>query len=194
MKRWSESGLVMKVALRGEFGLNDGPNLIPRGATDGSLPCARGMDRVVGVAGGGDRGEVALAVAGGDAGDVVRRWAANRDDVAAGREVAGRLSRPRPLPADRRSPIAGDRTTAARTGAVAGAEARVARAAGPRRFAHQALRPEGRRGRHPSRSDARSDGKRVLLRTHLGHAGGERASRPLGSDRPADLVVAAVLF
>ena len=43
--------------------------------------------------------------------------------------------------------------------------------AGHRRHAEQALRPEGRRGRHPPQPDARTGGAEVRLRPRLGDVG-----------------------
>ena len=61
------------------------------------------------------------------------------------------------------------------------APARAA-AAGHRRLAHQTLRAEGRRGRHPSQSHARPGRPEVSVRTHLGHAVAGAAASAVGRD------------
>ena len=52
--------------------------------------------------------------------------------------------------------------------------------AGHRRLAHQAVRAQGRRGRHPSQSHARPGRPEVSVRTHLGHAVAGPAASAVG--------------
>ncbi len=120
-----------------------------------------------------------LAAAGVAVGDALRRRSAHGDHLAAGRGRERRLPGLLLLPGRRRTQerIGGDAAVGA--GAVRVVPARAA-VAGDRRFAHEALRPEGRRRGRSSQSDARSGRSAVSLWARLGHDFAGPAASALG--------------
>ena len=115
--------------------------------------------------GGGTAWSQSLAVAAAVAGHPVCQRTAHRDHLAPGRGDSRRLRRLLLLPA-----ALGRKTKSVATRLLSCCCCGCcrSRAVGDRRHADQALRAEGRRGRHPSQSHARSGRPEVSLWTHLG--------------------------
>src|SRR5438552_10355071 len=120
---------------------------VHRRATDGILSRAAGMERLVRLAGRRARRTLALAVAAAHDGLGVWRWPAGGRDLAAGGRSQRRLSGLLLFLADGRPRWAGIGTTGVGARLASGAPGSAAGLDRDRRFADEAVRAEGARGR-----------------------------------------------
>lgn len=127
------------------------------------------------VAGGRVECPMSLATAGPAGGHPLRPRATNRDHLAPRRRSQPRLPRQLIVPGGTRTQDRICRHSVARFGASNFAAAGSI-PGGHRRHAHQTLRSEGRRGRHPSQSHAGDGRPKVSLRAYLGDALAGRAA------------------
>src|SRR3970040_1193269 len=178
----------MKVALRAHWCWKT-TSVAHRRATDGMLPRAARMGRLVRVVGGRVAWPVAVEVGAALDGAAVCRRSARRGVLDSHGRAVRRLSGLLLLSAERRAALAGIGPACVGAGPPSGVQGSTAGARGDRRFSDEALRPEGPGSRHSSRSASRSHGAPVLLRARLGDAGGDCAASLVGNDRTADLVV-----
>ena len=140
-----------------------------------SLAVSRRLVAVERVAGGGAACPKPLATADPAGGHPLCPRATDRDDVAPGGRSQRRLPRLLLLPGGTRTQDQIHRHRVVAAGASDLAAARSA-SGGHRRHAHQAVRSQGRRSRHPPQPHARPGRPKVSLRPYLGDALAGRAS------------------
>ena len=130
------------------------------------LAVSRRLGSVEPVAGSGTARPKPVATARPAGGHPLRPRATNRDHLAPRRRCQPRLPRLFLLPRGTRTQDQTRRHPVADPGASYLAAAR-SDSGGHRRHAHQAIRPKGRRGRHPSQPHAGTGRPEVSLRTYL---------------------------